>query len=336
MSTAAGVVLTAAGAALIVGVLRDAFEALFHPDGRMALSRGVMRGVWWLFHRAVARRPALFPLAGPAMLLTILMLWAALLAVGWAFVLWPHFPDGFRFATELGPPGDQRGFVDAVYMSLVTLGTIGYGDISPASDLLRLLVPLEALVGFALLTASVSWLLTVYPALSRRRSLAYEITLLREVTRRSGRGEFVRGQARSAERLYAELLSRLVAVERDLVAIPVSYYFTERDDRFSLPYVMPWLLGMAQRGLADDVSAPTRLRAEMLCAAIDDFARTTAERFHGEVDAPTAVLLERYASDHLRDAREARSSVRASTVEVGQPACCDCERAGATEDVTQA
>jgi len=165
-------------------VLRDAFEALFHPDGRMALSRAVMRGYWWLFHLVGAHRPRLFALAGPAMLLTILMLWAALLAIGWAFVLWPHFPDGFRFADELGPDAGQRGLVDALYMSLVTLGTIGYGHISPASDLLRLLVPLEALVGFALLTASVSWLLTVYPALSRRRSLAYEITLLREVTRR--------------------------------------------------------------------------------------------------------------------------------------------------------
>ena len=75
---------------------------------------------------------------------------------------------------------------------------------------------------------------------------------------------------------------------------------SKRDDRFSLPHVMPWLLGMAQRGLADDVSAPTRL-AGMLCAAIDDFARSTAERFHGGVGVPTAVLLERYARDHLRD-----------------------------------
>ena len=164
--------------------------------------------------------------------------------------------------------------------------------ISQATDLLRLIVPLEALVGFALLTASVSWLLTVYPALSRRRSLAYEITLLREVTRRSGRGDFVRRQAGSAERLFAELLSRLVAVERDLVQIPVSYYFTQGDDCFSLPSVMPWLLGMAERGLAADVPAPTRLRAEMLCAAIDDFARTTSERFQGGATAPTAELLD--------------------------------------------
>jgi hypothetical protein len=306
MSALASVSLTVAGVAIIVAVLRDAFEALFHPDGQMALSRTVMRAAWWLFHRLAARRPRALALAGPTMLLTILTSWAMLLALGWALVLWPHFPDGFRFATELGPAGEQRGFVDAFYMSLVTLGTIGYGDISPAGDVLRLIVPLEALVGFGLLTASVSWLLTVYPALSRRRSLAYEITLLRDVTRADGRGGFVRAHPRSADRMFAELLSRLVAVERDLVQIPVSYYFTEHDDRFSLPRVMPWLLGMAQRGLGADVSAATRLRAEMLCAAIDDFAQTTGGRFHDGAVAPTADLLALYARDHLQDGARSR------------------------------
>src|SRR5215208_7316819 len=216
MSLIASVFCTLAGAALVLLVLRDAFEALFHPDGRTVLSRAIMRGSWRLFHRLCARRPGTLPLAGPFTLVTIVSSWAVLLAVGWALILWPHFPDGFRFATELGSPENQRSFIDALYISLVTLGTIGYGDISPASDALRLLVPVEALVGFALLAAVVSWLLSVYPALSRRRSLAYEITLLREATEDAPNGDFVRRQADSAETIFAELLSRLVAVERDL------------------------------------------------------------------------------------------------------------------------
>jgi len=299
MSLIASVLCTLAGAALVLLVLRDAFEALFHPDGRTVLSRAIMRGSWRLFHRLCARRPGSLPLAGPFTLVTIVSSWAVLLAVGWALILWPHFPDGFRFATELGPPENQRSFIDALYMSLVTLATIGYGDISPSSDVLRLLVPIEALVGFGLLTAAVSWLLSVYPALSRRRSLAYEITLLREVAEGAPNGDFVRRQADSAERIFADLLSRLVAVERDLVTIPLSYYFTERDDRFSLAAVMPWLLALADEGLTDDVSAPTRLRARMLRAAIDDFARSTAKRFHGGDSGTTAELLEQYARDHL-------------------------------------
>ena len=83
------------------------------------------------------------------------------------------------------------------------------------------------------------------------------------------------------------------------MTIPLSYYFTERDDRFSLPAVMPWLLALADQGLAGNVAAPTRLRARMLHAAIDDFASTTARRFHGGHSGTTADLLEHYARHHL-------------------------------------
>ena len=70
MSLIASVFCTLAGAALVLLVLRDAFEALFHPDGRTVLSRAIMRGSWRRFHRLCARRPGTLPLAGPFTLVT--------------------------------------------------------------------------------------------------------------------------------------------------------------------------------------------------------------------------------------------------------------------------
>lgn len=219
-------ICTFAGAACILIALRDGFDVLFHSGGRLALNRALMRGSWRPFHRLARRRPQAVGLAGPAALLAILAGWALLLVIGWALLMWPQMPDGFRFASELGPAAAQHDFADALQVSLVTLGTIGYGDISPASDLLRVLVPLDAVVGFGLLTAAISWLMSVYPAPSRRRSLAYEMTLLSRAL--AADGDLLRREAGAGERVYAALRSRLVAVERDLLTIPIAYYFSER------------------------------------------------------------------------------------------------------------
>jgi hypothetical protein len=81
----------------------------------------------------------------------------------------------------------------------------------------------------------------------------------------------------------------------------LTYYFTERDDRFSLPAALPWLLDLTDRVMETDVAEPTRLRARLLRAAIDDFAHTTGERFHGGGSRTTRELLISYARDHLRE-----------------------------------
>lgn len=58
--------------------------------------------------------------------------------------------------------------VDAPYLSLVTVATLGFIDIVATAPLLRLLI---ALIGFALLTGAVTWMRQIYPALTRRRVL---------------------------------------------------------------------------------------------------------------------------------------------------------------------
>lgn len=276
---------------LIATALRDVFDALFHESGKGVLSRFVMRTVWAGFRRLGSHER--LALAGPASLIAVVLTWAALLTFGWALLLTPHMPGDFQFT------GAHSGrFVDSLYVSLTTLTTVGFGDVTPESGWLRLVTPLEALVGFGLLTASVSWLLSIYPVLSRRRSLAYEIHLLTAAERKVGVDVAALAPA-EAEGVYSELTSRLVAVERDMVAFPVAYYFAPGDERFSLAAAMPALLSLAEEGRAREASDAARLRATMLRTAIDDFARTTAIRFHGSRAESTEELLADYARDHL-------------------------------------
>ena len=171
--TAAGTLLsTAAGVGLIGLVGRDAFDAMFHSEGRGMFSRQITRAIWQLFRRAGTRHARL-SLAGPVAFVTVVATWAGLLVLGWALVFWPHMPGGFRFDPSIDAAGSD--LVDALSVSLVTLTTLGFGDITPTSEALRLILPLEALLGFGLLSASISWLLSIYPALSRRRSRAWAL-----------------------------------------------------------------------------------------------------------------------------------------------------------------
>jgi hypothetical protein len=300
VSSAVAILVTVAGVVLILGALRDVFDTLFHPGGKAAMSRAVMRVVWFVYHRVARRWPRSLALAGPTARLLIVAGWAVALVVGWALIFWPHM-GGHGFAFQ--PGVESSDFIDSIYVSLVTLSTVGYGDLTPHAGWLRVVTPLEALLGFALLTASISWLATIYPVLLRRRSLAYEIYLLRKAQGEAGIdvGELEPG---SAAGIYSELTARLVAVERDLVAFPVAYYFAEPDDRFSLPAAVPYLFEVACEGAKPGIDPRARLRALMLRDAIRDFAETAAKRFHGYVGESTRESLTAYARDHLREPRE--------------------------------
>jgi hypothetical protein len=282
----------AAGAALIALAGRDVFDALFHPEGRSSLARTVMRGAWRLLGRR-GRGSRSYALAGPLGVVLVFATWAGLLISGWALVFLPHMPEGFHRATA----ETDSDLIEALNVSLVTLTTLGFGDVTPDAAWLRVVVPIEALLGFGLLSASISWLLLIHPAIARRRSLAYEIALLRKAEEETGTA-LVQLDAGPVDQIYTELISRLVAVERDLVNFPLTYYFAENDERFSLAVAMPYLHRLAEHGSDPAAPALTRLRATVLRDAVDDFAATISSGFHGGRSEATEETLRAYARDH--------------------------------------
>lgn len=230
------------GAGLIAIALRDVFHALFHPSGRGSISELLPKIIWRRSFRKLAKRcPGMLTLGGPTTVLAVILSWTVLLTVGWALIYWPYLPDGFLFATGL-EPSNQDGPVDALYLSLATLG---YGDITPTGGVLRILVPLEALLGFGLLTAGLSWVLSIYPALSRRRTFAHEIALTRRAESEIG----ARGmEAGTAERVVlGDFAARLIWVRADMVTFPITYYFHSTDENDSLPANVPYLTLLAER-----------------------------------------------------------------------------------------
>ena len=297
--------LSLLGAGLILVALRDIFDTLFHPSGKGMLSRALPRFLWRGVRRIGGRYPLAQELCGPVTLLAVIASWAALLAVGWAFVFWPHLARGFLLAPGLSSSA-QGGFIDALYISLVTLTTLGYGDITPTSSWLKVLVPFEALVGFGLLTASLSWVISLYPAFSRHRSLAHEVNLVREAESKTEIG--VRQMdALAAEQMLGSLTTQLIAVQTDLIHFPISYYFRSSNERFELSAAMPYLLRVAQEGDGADCAPGVRMRASMLRGAIEDFSDTVGARFLDLPSASSDKVLRAYARDNLHTSSELKN-----------------------------
>jgi Ion channel len=283
--------VTAAGAGILLLAVRDVFHTLWHPSGRGSLSHGVMLAVWRIGRRRRGRDGS-GALTGPLGLLSVIVTWLALLVLGGALVYGPHLPEGFVLGTGLD--ADERGgALDAAYLSLVTVATLGFGDIVPAADWLRIAVPLQALLGFGLLTAAVTWVLQVYPALIRRRALAVRLAVLR---RGDPRALLADPDSSLAAPLLESLAAGLGQARVDVTQYTETYFFRDGDAEAALPAMAGVAADLADAGRSAP-RADVRAAAGILAVAVADFARVVDEEFlHTGRD--TAHLLEAYAADH--------------------------------------
>lgn len=76
--------------------------------------------------------------------------------------------DTKAFNTPGSVPFSERS-EDSIYFSFVTLTTLGYGDITPASPGARTLAMFEAILGQFFLTVLVAWLVGLYIASGREQ-----------------------------------------------------------------------------------------------------------------------------------------------------------------------
>lgn len=265
-------VVSFAGVVVAGAALRDVFHTLFHPTGSGTLSSLVLRGSWRGYRRLA---PGRLTLAGPTAFVCIVVLWALLLVTGFALLFQPHLGTSFSYSSA-AVRGAGPGFGDALYFSGFTLGTLGYGDIVPTTAALRLLAVLEGLLGLALLTAAVSWLLSIYNALQRRNRLAAAAAAL------------ARG-GRPSDDLLESLALEVAGVRADLVQHSAAYFFQPQERELALPVSLPTLY---------EVSGRESEAASILRASLDGLARTLRDQFVAATSTDAPAVFAAYAADH--------------------------------------
>jgi hypothetical protein len=208
----------------------DALWTTLSMTGGGPLSTGLARGLWRsvhdLRHWTGASSTRLLQLAGPGILLSSLLLWIVLLWVGWT-LLFSAAPDAVR-ALQTGSPASLAG---RVYFTGYTLFTLGIGNYVPAPGRWEIATAVASLNGLFLITLSITYLVAVLSAATRKHQLATVIATLgctpHDIVRRTWSGEALA----SFRTHLAQLVPMIEMHARSHLAYPVLHYFHSPDQR---------------------------------------------------------------------------------------------------------
>jgi len=159
-----------AGIVCLFTVLIDSFQTIILPrraTGRFRLTRIFYIATWkpWVFftgsiHNA-RKRETVLSYYGPLSLILLLMLWAGSMVVGFALIF-------YSLGSPFNDAANQPHLRTDLYVSGTTIFTLGLGDVTPQSQLTRVIVVLEAGTGLGFLAVVMGYFPVLYGAFSRR------------------------------------------------------------------------------------------------------------------------------------------------------------------------
>jgi hypothetical protein len=270
-----GIVSVAAGGLLLLLLVYDVFVTVFVPRGGAGpVTRRVYAGFWWMW-RSLGdrlrgdRRRRVLAAGGPLLLPLTVLLWALELVVGFALVLLP-FADSFHV------DGDRalHPVVTALYVSGFSATTLGVGDVFPQLPALRLLTVAEAALGFALFSASIAYVLSVYGALLTSTSTALTISRYVGTDDQPDVTEVLidavrHGNATQLVSWLSSTATRLAEARQAEAQYPLTAYFHVPDDDRGLPQALGLLLELltVARSLLDGERCPELTRGRAVAFA---------------------------------------------------------------------
>lgn len=227
------------GGGLVILALVDIYLTVLYPRlSTSVVSFPLNKGIWWLFRlaaRAIPRkRKQLLSYSGPTLVVAILVVWACLLLIGFALIVWPALGTDVKANQGLTP----TDFVTALYFSGFSLTTLGTGDIVPKTSIYQLLTLLEATLGFSTFTLTITYLLSVYSALIRRNTFALSLHHCTastadsaELLARLGASGELSGAQQDISNMARDLMHLLESQN----SYPVLLYFRFRETYYALP-----------------------------------------------------------------------------------------------------
>ncbi len=235
------VLLPLIGTVLVLTALIDVFLTVLHPRAESNLlsipvAKVVWRGFRWLAKGPPKRRDRILSYGGPTILVTLISVWVGLLLLGFALIIWPALGTGIQ--VEQGETSTD--FATALYYSGFSLSTLGTGDLVPQTAFYRLLIVLKSLLGFSVFTLVLSYVLSVYGALTQRNIFALSLH-----HRTASTADSAVLLARLASGNEASLYQEVSNIAKDLTSLlefnnsyPLLLYFRYHQSYYALPRVV--------------------------------------------------------------------------------------------------
>lgn len=286
------VILVVAGLAVLLVLFVDVFSTVFDPRGRGGPLNRRLNRAFWHVARKLPGGDSILAIAAPLMVVVTLLSWVVLLIGGFAAIYYP-FIGNF-----LVSPGSLRNpWAESLYYSGYTAATLGFGDIVPDRAAIRLLAPVEAVLGFALVSVSVTYLLAIYRELLAMQSLSAFIASYTDDTEQL-LATIQEAKSESPQRFAETVHASLLRVLESHFQYPILHYFRPPDRSRALPVQLSGLLELMTRMDCDSSSA--RLPFRNLEKSIDEYMLLVEKHF----------IPERFETGVERDRERDRALVR--------------------------
>ena len=302
--------LLPAGVALILAGIFDVFFTVLHYDGFGFISIRLYRrlfDVTRLLTRPLPRRHRALGLsmAAPLMVPVTITVWIFLVSLGYALIYLHGMRKG-DFSLAVGRLEPSLG--EAFYFSGTAISTLGLGDITPTGGPYQALAVSEALIGFGILTLSITYVLGVYNVLQQLGVLTAGLYHQAHDT-----GDpwsilaphFPGGEHRGLESHLMSLHQGLVEIYEGIRQYPIVYYYHSRHAYRSLPFAFRMVGGVSgalRWGLPEDHPASRASWLPTLLVGLDTITDFLEERFLSESpgDPPEPVSFETFEAALLR------------------------------------
>ncbi len=178
------------------------------------------------------------------------------------------------------------------------LTSVGASDMTPRTGAMRLVGALEPVLGLVLISAWITWVLSIYPIIAERRMFSREVSLLRRA-QPDANALVDETPLDAVAGLLRDLTAQVVRVGIQLSQARITYYFQNEDPDLSLAANLPYLLDVAREAEQHGREPLLRHYGTRLRMAVEDLLKDIGTHHLG-VDATPDRIIHALARDHLR------------------------------------